>query len=614
MGRASSTHTLRSSDSATNLDETTNDLDDQDLDGNNHIRTRAFRGSLVHSVGLGHLEIFEDALLTVGLSGRIVDLIDLESPQCGGDSAGAARSAVVKGMVMQWREANPALEFVDLSGTGKLLVPGFVDAHAHAPQYAFVGTGMDLPLLQWLETYTFPCESKFSDASHAKRVYEKVVRRHLSYGTTFTSWFATIHLEASKALVDIVQAHGQRAHVGKVSMDRNSPEYYVEKDTARGLREVEEFVDYVHAKNADEATASEARRKALLEAAAVTSPSSAVPTTTTPIATTSVQRSDAKQGAVHTVALTSCPSASSPPLVTPSIIPRFVPSCTSEMMRGLGDISRTRSAKGQAKQGSTNLSRGSEQSESFLPVHSHLSESPAEISWVKDLHPECDTYADVYRSHGLLHQRSYMAHCCHCCPAERGVLKNTGCGVVHCPSSNFMLKSGVMDVRTALNEGIKVALGSDIAGGYSSSILDAMRQTIIASRVSSFNPPTNGKRVSGGSEYTPLTYAEAFHLATVGGAEVLGMGNKLGNLRPGKHFDAIVVDPHAVGGPIDLFGGESTLERFEKFLFLGDDRNVEQVYVNGNCVMTKAPDGTNCWPLAEATNSTEASLAVRSVA
>ena len=159
-----------------------------------------------------------------------------------------------------------------------------------------------------------------------------------------------------------------------------------------------------------------------------------------------------------------------------------------------------------------------------------------------------------------------------------------------------------MDVRTALNEGVKVALGSDIAGGYSSSILDAMRQAIIASRVSSFNPPKDDAgagQLSGGSEYLPLTCAEAFHLATVGGAQVLGMGDSLGNFRPGKRFDSLVVDPAAAGGPIDLFGGETTLERFEKFLFLGDDRNIEQVFVDGARVVSRSPEGLPSWPLAE---------------
>mmetsp|Transcript_2266 Transcript_2266/g.2814 ORF Transcript_2266/g.2814 Transcript_2266/m.2814 type:complete len:159 (+) Transcript_2266:455-931(+) len=103
---------------------------------------------------------------------------------------------------------------------------------------------MNLPLLEWLNKYTFPNEAKFRDVDYAQKVYEKVIRRDLCCGTTTCSWFASLHLESSKLLVDIVREQGQRAHIGKVSMDRNSPEDYIET-TAQGLADVESFVQYV---------------------------------------------------------------------------------------------------------------------------------------------------------------------------------------------------------------------------------------------------------------------------------------------------------------------------------------------------------------------------------
>lgn len=470
--------------------------------------SKAFRGTVVHSVGLGDLEVVEDGLLTVSVDGKILDLVDL--------------AALPPGEAAQ-RVAAVARVLVELNG--RFLMPGLVDGHAHAPQYAFAGTGMDLPLLQWLETYTFPSEAKLADLGHARKVYSKAVQRHLRNGTTCCAWFATLHLEASKVLVDVLREHGQRAHVGKVSMDWNSPDYYVE-DTEQGLKDVESFVDYVQS--------------------------------------------------------TSPPSALSDPVIA-TVIPRFVPSCTSEMMYGLAAISHRH----------------------CLPVHSHLSESPAEIAWVKELHPDCESYAGVYAKHNLLHERSYMAHCCHCCPTDRAFLRDFKAGVVHCPSSNFMLKSGVLNVRRMLNEDLKVGLGTDVAGGYSSSMLDALRQAMIASRVSSFAKPSDGT-ADGSDAVTaeclqPLSYAEAFHLATVGGAQVLGLSDKIGNFVPGKQFDALVVDPAAERGPIDLIGGESVLDVFEKFLFLGDDRNIQEVFVQGRRVFkqgvfnnsTKVLEGKN---------------------
>eukprot|EP00615_Pteridomonas_danica_P010673 CAMPEP_0114335134 /NCGR_PEP_ID=MMETSP0101-20121206/4854_1 /TAXON_ID=38822 ORGANISM="Pteridomonas danica, Strain PT" /NCGR_SAMPLE_ID=MMETSP0101 /ASSEMBLY_ACC=CAM_ASM_000211 /LENGTH=352 /DNA_ID=CAMNT_0001466655 /DNA_START=64 /DNA_END=1122 /DNA_ORIENTATION=+ len=343
---------------------------------------------------------------------------------------------------------------------------------------------MNLPLLEWLNKYTFPNEAKFRDVDYAQKVYEKVIRRDLCCGTTTCSWFASLHLESSKLLVDIVREQGQRAHIGKVSMDRNSPEDYIET-TAQGLADVESFV-------------------------------------------------------------------------------QFVPSCTSEMMHGLSAIS----------------SKFSDKPGSQLPVHSHLSESKPEQAWVKELHPESETYAHVYADHGLLHEGAYMAHCVHCCDSEVDILLEHRTSMVHCPLSNFMLESGVMNVRKMLEKDVKVGLGTDICGGYALSMLDCMRQTVIASRTASFTDATT----------KPITMTEAFYLATKGGAEVLGLSGVCGDLTPGKQCDVLIVDTAAQ--PIDLFGFETLEERFEKFLFVGDDRNIKQVFVDGKQVVS-LNDGDN---------------------
>ena len=128
------------------------------------------------------------------------------------------------------------------SNCTKFICPGFVDAHAHAPQHAFTGTGMDLPLLEWLQTYTFPHEARFSNVKHAQQIYDRAVVSHLRNGSTTVSYFATIHIEACKVLVDIVRDRGQRALVGKVNMDRNSPDNYCET-TENSLRDTQTFVE-----------------------------------------------------------------------------------------------------------------------------------------------------------------------------------------------------------------------------------------------------------------------------------------------------------------------------------------------------------------------------------
>ena len=116
-----------------------------------------------------------------------------------------------------------------------------------------------------------------------------------------------------------------------------------------------------------------------------------------------------------------------------------------------------------------------------LPLQSHLSENLAECEWVRSLHPDCESYSDVYDKHGLYTPRSYMAHCVHCARAERDLVLRKGVGIVHCPNSNFTLASGVCNVREWLEEGHKVGLGTDVAGGYSPCILNAIRMARVAS-------------------------------------------------------------------------------------------------------------------------------------
>lgn len=180
------------------------------------------------------------------------------------------------------------------------------------------------------------------------------------------------------------------------------------------------------------------------------------------------------------------------------------------------------------------------------------------------------------------------------------------------------------DVRHLLNRGVKVALGTDVGGGTHPSILDAIRLTLCASvaacqmneesseedkvercgqdlkRAESFS--TSKKRLGedlkdafekGAKDpKEPLSMAEAFHLATQGGAEVLGQGDVVGNFLPGKSLDALIINPEGVHGaaghgrsPFDVTENESPMEVFQKFIFLGDDRNIEQVFIDGRRVL-----------------------------
>lgn len=177
-----------------------------------------FLGSIAHCKSLNELETIENGFIAVK-KGKIIAIGD---------------------------QINLPNEYMDTLPVTKLtstqfLFPGFVDCHIHGPQYPNIGLGLDLPLLQWLETYTFPLEAAFADNDFAQQVYEAVVRRTINCGTTLAAYFATNYRESSLILAKQAIKQGQRALIGKVCSNMCSPDYYVEK-TTESLRETEAFI------------------------------------------------------------------------------------------------------------------------------------------------------------------------------------------------------------------------------------------------------------------------------------------------------------------------------------------------------------------------------------
>ncbi|KAF1978616.1 guanine deaminase [Bimuria novae-zelandiae CBS 107.79] len=122
--------------------------------------------------------------------------------------------------------------------------PGFIDTHTHAPQHPNTGLFGKTTLLDWLETYTFPLEASFEDTRKAGRIYGNFVARTLSHGTTTCAYYATRHVEATNLLTEICLERGQRALVGRVCMDRLSPEYYRDADIESAIRDSKACIDY----------------------------------------------------------------------------------------------------------------------------------------------------------------------------------------------------------------------------------------------------------------------------------------------------------------------------------------------------------------------------------
>lgn len=231
-------------------------------------------------------------------------------------------------------------------------------------------------------------------------------------------------------------------------------------------------------------------------------------------------------------------------LVKPIITPRFAPTCSEELLQGLNDLAFKYKT----------------------PIQSHLNENTSEILWVKELFPKSKNYASVYDDFKLFGQhKTVMAHCVYCNDDEIDLMAKNGVYAAHCPYSNYNLSSGIMPVRKYLNKGVPIGLASDISGGSSLSIPSVIRGTIQASKMIWLN--TN-------KELSQLTFSEGFFLATKGGGSFFG---KVGSFEKGYDFDALVIDDSRLSDIREL----TVEERIQRFVYIGDDRNIVERYVEG---------------------------------
>ena len=229
--------------------------------------------------------------------------------------------------------------------------------------------------------------------------------------------------------------------------------------------------------------------------------------------------------------------------VKPMLTPRFTPSCTDELMAFLGKLAAERD----------------------LPVQSHLSENGAEMDWVHQLHPDCKQYWETYAKYGLWNGRTVMAHCVWSDERERQAMKDAGVTAVHCADSNQNICSGVAPVRVMLNEGLKVALGSDIAGGDHLDMFDVVTSAIRASKA---------RRMMDDWQTPFLTVAEGWYLGTSAGAAYFG--EKPG-FAAGNPLHAMVLADNALPQPRFL----TPAERLERAVYRRQEGAVRAVWSAG---------------------------------
>ncbi len=231
-----------------------------------------------------------------------------------------------------------------------------------------------------------------------------------------------------------------------------------------------------------------------------------------------------------------------------ALAPRFAPMCSPALMRGVGSLSESTGAY----------------------IQTHLAENLAEIAWVKQLFPDCATYTEVYHHHGMLNGRTLLGHGIHLDASERALIRAAGASIVHCPSSNAFLQSGVMPLRRWLNEDLSIGLGTDVAGGPTLSLWNEMAMACTVSKLRS--------ALLEEAEAT-MEPVEVFHLATRNAARALGLQDRIGGLAVGMDADFLVVDPRQVDP------GERAEDAVEHILsrlvYRADPRMVKATYVRG---------------------------------
>lgn len=448
---------------------------------------KVIKASFFHSPEYGGIEFLKQALVFVSSDGIISKVIRQDDEN-------------YLELLDRHSKDNHFFDFKD-----KILLPGFIDLHIHAPQWPQAGLALDDELSYWLNNFTFPLESKYQDLDYAREVYSDLVKTLLANGTTSAMYFGTIHNEATLELAKICASYGQRGFVGKVVMDDKTmnPDFYRDNSTKEAIENTEKFIIDVQ-----------------------------------------TLAKDVFQG------------------VYPVITPRFVPSCTDNALLELGKLAKKYNCY----------------------IQSHYSESDWEHNFVIDRFGKRDS--EVLDQFGLLTDKSIMAHGNFIDSDDADIFKKKKSSVCHCPISNSYFANAVFPVNQLKKQGLNICLGTDISGGFSPSLYDNIKHSVMASRMlndgvdnklSSDNRGTNNARVS---------VFEAFYLATTGGGEALKL--PLGIFKEGYICDFQVIDINSPNNKLPNFlDNEEDKHLLQKILYLSTSENIREVWVQGKQILKK---------------------------
>jgi len=231
--------------------------------------------------------------------------------------------------------------------------------------------------------------------------------------------------------------------------------------------------------------------------------------------------------------------------VAPIITPRFIPACTDETLAGLGRLA----------------------AETDVIVQTHCSESDWQHGAVFERFGVTDTMA--LDGFGLLRDHTVLAHATHLSADDADRIIEVGSGVAHCPMSNSYFANAVFPARRHIAAGMRVGLGTDVAGGPSPSIAEQVAHAVTVSRMLNDGVDPGG---ASGRDAASISMTTAFWMATLGGADLAGL--PVGVFERGRHFDAIVVDEPTATSGVDGLTAEVRLERIIRSLVRSRPRRV----------------------------------------
>ena len=369
---------------------------------------------------------------------------------------------------------------------GKLILPAFCDLHLHAAQVPTAGLGYDRPFSDWLTQITYPAEKRYTEPAVYRAVNRRLLRTLWRYGIMSAAVMGSASADAVLDLLEAADAAGMQITAGKMNTDL--PVYGpAQESTADSLHTTE----------------------ILLRAAQKYSPR-----------------------------------------IRPCICPEFIPTCSDELLRGLGTLAGRYQA----------------------PVVTHHAEGSFDVEMTAKRFPH-RSYAQVYKDFGLLGRTpTVMVHSVAATAGELRLFAETGTLVAHCPNALANVPADrAVPVMDYLGAGVRVGLGSDVGGGHT---LDPLRQMVMAVQYASLT----------GAAHTALRMADAFRMATLYSGVLFP---QTGVLQPGYKLHALVIED----APLRRFLPELPLmERLQRFVYCGGPEYIAARYCCGQLLREPFPE------------------------